>query len=156
MKDHTATTQTVKGMTNMKYIHSDFKTKKILRFIADLIVDYDYKSYDDLSDADKSMLTAYLIEAAGRSGETECIVESAHFDQTINLFKKSLIGTKEDDENFLEAIKSNAIDYYEHTMQALFDYVLTDYQTSRMEWLEDIAKYGNPDDIDENYRGQTV
>jgi len=145
----------VKGMTSMNHIHPCFKTKEVLQYIAGLIIDYNYKSINDLSDTEKGEFAALLIEASGRLGEAECIVESPHFDQTINYLKTALkADTKENNEKFLMTIKDNAINYYENTMEAIFEYVLADYQQECREWLNHVAKYGDPDTAHDRYLEQ--
>lgn len=136
----------------MNYPNPIYRTKKVLTFIADLIIDYDYDHYYDLSEDDKAELTALLSEAAGRDGEHEFIVESDNLDQTIGYFRKALAGTREDDEKFLEIIKKNAIRYYENSMETLFNYVLDDYRHERNEWLDYVAKHGDPDEAYDRYR----
>lgn len=136
----------------MNNINPCFKTKKILHFVADLIVSYDYTSYFDLSDDAKQEFTAELIEAAGRPGEAECINESANFDQLINSLKKSLkCGSKDNDLILLETIKNNAVEYYESTMEAIFNYVHEDYTAERNEWMDTLSNNGDPDEIYASY-----
>lgn len=82
-------------------IHPDFKNKNILQYIADLIINYEYDHYLDLSDADKEGLVALLI--AANPTETDFITDT----QTIAYFCKSLSGTSNDDENFYTFSKQN-------------------------------------------------
>ncbi len=137
------TTHNAKGMTNMN-IHPDFKSKKILGFIADLIIDYDYDDYDQLSDCDKSQLTAFLCEANGAYDETDTA-------QSIELFKKTLCGEMSE-QDFFEALKENAMSYYDYTMKSLFNYVHDDYQRSRREWLDYVVEHGDADKAHDLYR----
>lgn len=127
-------------------IHPCFKTKKIFQYIADLLIEYNYDSYSDLSESDKSGLLILLIEAAGRGSEAECITESTHFDQLIYYLKQTLLNdTSENREKLAEVIKDNAIEYYDHTMKNLFEYVYGDYKQERKEWLENIGKFCTED-----------
>lgn len=133
-------------------IHPDYRNKKILNYVTDLIIDYDYNHYADFSQADKEGLVALLIDADGRMDEFCCITDSTHSDETINLFKKALDGTQEDNERFLEAIKANAVHYYDRVMEELFYDVLSDYEQARHEWLDYMAKHGDPDEAYDRYR----
>lgn len=133
----------------MNNIHPDYKTKKILGYIADLITEYDYDTYSDLSESDLFGLVTLLNEAGGRIDELSFISET---DGIMALFRKSLTGNIQDNENFLDAIKTGALEYYEHTMKSLFDYVYRDYQQSRHEWLDYVAKHGDPDQAYDQYR----
>lgn len=126
-------------------IHPDYKTKKVMGFIADLIIEYGYTDYSDLTESDKAGLAALLCEASGRTDEFSCITSTSHADQTINLFRKALAGGKEEAQQFLDAIKENAIDYFDYTMNALFNWTIDDYQRSRREWQDHIYKHGDPD-----------
>ncbi len=131
-------------------IHPDFKTKKILTFIADLIISYDYNSYDDLAESDKSTLAALMNEAGGRDDELSFLVEG-DTRVFLALFRKSLTGLPEDKENLMEALKDQAVQYYDYTMHQLFDYVINDYESSRKEWLDHMAKHGDPDQATDFY-----
>jgi hypothetical protein len=115
-----ATILYAKGMTNMKSVHPIFKTKEVRHFINELIENYHYQDYSQLSESDKAQLASLLIEASGKDGEHECIVESNNFDQTMHYLKKALCGNQKDNQDFLRIIKSNAIHYYENTMESLF------------------------------------
>jgi hypothetical protein len=127
-------------------IHPDFKNKKILQYVADLIINYGYEHYSDLSDADKEGLTALLIEA--NPYETDSIIDS----HVVAYFCKSLNGTADDNENFLQIIKAKSVDYYEKTMELLFEYVNDDYESQRNEWLDFAAKHGDSDQAYDQYR----
>jgi hypothetical protein len=144
------TIRTVKGMTYMNNIHPDYKTKKILGYIADLIIEYGYDNYADLSESDLHGLVVLLNEAGGTIDELSFISEGNS--GIMSLFRKSLVGNIQDNENFLDALKTSAIQYYEHTMESLFNYVHRDYQQSRREWLDHAAKYGDPDAAYDQYR----
>lgn len=147
-----AITLFVNGMTNMKQPNPIYKTKKILTYVADLISEYGYDHYDDLSESDKSYLASLLSESAGVIGEPDFIVESDHFDKTLLYFRKALCGTASDDEKFLEVIKKNAIDYYDRSMEELFNYVLYQYRNERHECGDYIVKKDNADDLYDSYK----
>lgn len=105
----------------MYSIHSDFESSKILRFVRNLINDNGYTSFDDLCHAEKCEFAALLIEAAGSKAEHEFLTENNHLDQIISKFRKALTGLSIDDDDFVDAIKESAINYYEPIMVALFD-----------------------------------
>lgn len=98
-------------------------TPKVRQFVSEIIDEYGYQHYEDLSYCDKCEFVALLIEEAGRFHEYEFITESNHFDQVINIFKRSLRGTEKDDKYFMAMMKENAIQYYEDTMTKIFDEV---------------------------------
>ena len=136
------------GMIN---VHPEFYTKPIRQYISDLIHEYGYTHYIDLSTGDKAKLASLLIDAAGKDGY-ECIIESTNSDQTLEVFKKSLSGTNDDDEIFLETIKSNAINYYDAIMNTLFNEMMAEYISERNEWMDYVAKQTDPDAAYEQYR----
>lgn len=118
----------------MKTINPRYLSKKIRTYVSDLINDYGYKSYDRLSYSDKCSFSAFLIEASGKDAEHEFLLESRHLDQTINTFRKALLGDSIDDVKFLHTLKDNTIRYFEETMQAIFQRVQED-QWLDCEWL---------------------
>lgn len=138
----------------MKFVNPIFKTKKIKLFLADLIHDYQCDHYSKLSYSDKCELVALILEALGNGNNHEFFVESNDLDCTITLFKKSLNGTFQDNENFLDAIKEQAVKYYEETMTTLFSYALDDYEKSVHEWKDYIGKYGDSDQAYDAYKEQ--
>lgn len=130
----------------MRHIHQDFKSKKILQFVADLIIEYNYSEFSDLSESDRHHFAALLIEAAGREGELEFLTEHAFADLLVTQFRKCLISNNHgDNETFITYAKDHAVEYYEDTMQAIFEYVHSNYQQERREWLDYAAKHGDPD-----------
>lgn len=120
-----ATTRTVKGMINMTYINPCYLNKNIKNFLTDLIIDYKYEDYSELSYSDKCNFTGLLIDASGKDAEHEFLLESNNLDQVINTFKKALCNGNDD--KFLEAMKENAVNYFENTMREIFQYVVQDY-----------------------------
>ncbi len=136
----------------MKFSNPTYKTKKVKTFLVDLIHDYDYKSYDDLCFSDKCELVSLILEALERNGDHEFFVESNDMDSTLIAFRKSLNGTTEDDENFLEAMKEHAVRYYDQSMELLFQEQLDDYLSEKHEWRNYVSKYGDPDDAYDRYR----
>lgn len=130
----------------MKNINPCYLTKKVKEYVTSLISDYDYDAYDKLSNSDKCVFVAHLIEAAGRSSEHEFLTESDYLDQTIFSFRQSLLGMEEDDENFVYTMKENAIRYFESTMETIFESILEDYQADIYSCIKHAALYGNPDD----------
>jgi|HubBroStandDraft_2_1064218.scaffolds.fasta_scaffold113108_4 hypothetical protein len=115
----------LKGMRKMDYyFHPDYNTEKIRNFLDDLVHRKGYDDYSQFKKADKAEFASLLCEASGRE-EFACILEPENSDETIKFFRQALIGTKEDDNKFLHAIKNNAIHYYERTMAALFYHIYT-------------------------------
>lgn len=146
-----------KGMANMRHIHPDFKTKKILGYVADLIIEYNYNNYEELHDQDKYALAAMLLEAAGRDGELEFLTEHSYPEILIDKFRIALLSDKkEDNETFIFYAKEQAVEYYEHTMKSLFDYVHNDYQQERKEWIDFAAKHGDPDQAYDLYKENLI
>jgi len=138
-------------MTFMYNIHPDYKTKKVLTFVADLIIAYEYDSYDDLSENDLFSFIALLNEAGGVIDELSFISEDSY--TTMDSFRKYLTNNdRENLANFLDALKTSALHYYEHTMKSIFNYVYSDYQQSRREWIDHATKYGDPDAAYDQYR----
>ncbi len=125
----------------MTYPNPIYKTPKILSYLLDLISDYHYDHYYDLSESDKGKLAALLSEAAGQHGEAEFIIESPHFDSAITYFRKALSGTRKDDDKFLEIIKKNAIDYYDLSMEELFNYALSVRDEKLKNYSDNIYDY---------------
>lgn len=136
----------------MRFLNPIFKTKKVRQYIADLIMDYDYKCYGDLSNSDKCEFAALLIEASGKDSEHECIVESNDLDQLIGALRKALSGTYEDDENLLFILKENTVNYFNLTMEALFEDGFQNFEQERREWMDYVAKHGDPDEAYDRYR----
>lgn len=133
-------------------INSIYLTKKVKQHVTDLIHDYNYSNYEDLSYSDKCEFTAHLIDAAGKNSEHEFLLESNDLDKMIGAFKKSLLGNYEDDENLMFIMKENAINYFEQTMQNIFEYIFEDYEQERNGWVSYEVRYGSSDDAYESYR----
>jgi hypothetical protein len=138
----------------MEFINPIYQTPKVKGFLADLIHDYDYDCYSKLAYSDKCELVSLILEAVGRFDEHEFFVEGNDLDSTMAFFKKALSGSREDDENFLFAIKEHAVKYYEKTMELLFNDALEDYEKARDERMDQVAKYGDPDKAYDTYREQ--
>lgn len=123
-----------KQMTCLSVTGSNTTVNTFIRkFIDNLIGIYNYKSYSDLSQGDKQELTALFIEQSSRNEEFCAITETRNADQTINLFKKALIScSSEDNEAFLEAIKSNAVNYYESQIEQIFEEAIAERHSNLM------------------------
>lgn len=119
----------------MNFIHPTFKTTEVLNYIANLITDYDYKDYSDLSFYDKCELASLLIEPEG--------FEMISF-ETRESFKQMLCSTL-NEENYLFDLRENTVKYYDDIMESLFAYTLEEYVQERNAWLDEIAKYGDSD-----------
>ena len=133
-------------------INPMFKTPKVKAFIADLIIDYDRCSFDDLSHADKCEFSALLIDAYDKYSEHEFFTESKDLNQTIQSFKKALLGNHDDDENFLFTLKDNTVNYYSDIMEALFEEGYDSLQEKRYEWFDCLSMHGDPDEMYDNKR----
>lgn len=117
----------------IKAIDVCYKTKTILYFIQNLIVNKNYDSYQNLKPNEKNQLAVFLINAAGKVYESECIVESRYFNRTMTLLKTALISDlPEDNQNLVLVLKGNAVDYFEQTMRDLFDYVLENLDINKV------------------------
>lgn len=103
-------------------IHTSYKTSDVLKFTKSLICSYGYRDYKDLSIGDKQELVSYLIDTF-KHDEFCCITDAKHSDQTINLLKKTLRG-EADVNTLFDTIKTNAMDYYDSTMEEIFNYTL--------------------------------
>lgn len=135
----------------MKSIHPAFKTKKVLSHVADLIIEHGYDYYTDLSEGDKCELAALLNEVGGSDDEFCFLTEgdnelAAHFRNVL------IRPSPTNQESLIETLRDNAIHYYDYTMDALFNYVKDDYKQSRNEWLDHMAKHGDPDKAYDLYR----
>lgn len=129
----------------MIFANPTFNTPKIRQFIYDLINDYDYKHYKELSFSDRCEFTNLLIEAAGRSGEKECLIESNDLDQVIYQLKKSLRDPRDNGHDLVFIMKEAVIHYYDETMETLFNHALSDYAEEKEDWLDYIGNHGDPD-----------
>lgn len=119
----------------MHNIHQDFRSKKILNYVRQLIHAYSYKQFTDLSNGDLCEFVALLIEAGGMTDAFNCITDSVHSDQNINLFRAALVGKKDANETFIDTLKDNAINYYSYTMNQIFDYTINDYESEICKWV---------------------
>lgn len=98
--------------------------KEAKNFIRELIIDYRYKNYFQLSKSDKSNLASILSKSYRPQDEIDFISETdPHY--LMNLFRGYLMTKKESSkEMFLEAMEDTLINYYDKTMKELFE----DYQ----------------------------
>lgn len=126
----------------MKFANPIYLTEKVKQLVHDFINDYEYDSYDQLSHSDKCSFSALLIEAAGKNSEHEFLCESNHLDQTIDAFKKALLGSTADGLDFLHTLKENTILYFEGSMEAVFNQIFEEYEQDTRCWEEDVRKYG--------------
>lgn len=136
----------------MKFVNPMFKTPKVKQFIAGLIIDYDYNSFSDLSHSDKCEFSALLIDAYDKHSEHEFLTESNDLDQTISAFKQALRGSGDDDEHFLFVMKDNTVRYYSDIMEALFNDGYDNFKQERHEWVDYMAKHGDPDEAYDRYQ----
>lgn len=116
-----ATQQTfvlAKGIARMKSINPIFLTKEVNDFVYDLISDYSYRKYSDLSFSDKTQLAGILMKI---SADGECIVESKNYTKLMGKISKCLIaGTPQAKISLYDNVAETAIDYYNDTMREIF------------------------------------
>lgn len=138
--------QVSKDQTMTINIHPDFKSTKILNFIGDLITTYGYKSFNDLSFDEQAEIASLLIEVDDPLefiGNTRLITKS--ISQALNH------QTLNSQENLIETLKTEAVDYYYSIIRSIFDYVLEDYESERKSWLDQLVKQGDPDEAYDRY-----
>ena len=105
-----------------------------------------------LSESDKAELASLLIETDNSEGY-ECLVASKYSDETINALIRALKTEKAATDAYLvETIKKNAIQYFDETMQLLFEEEMSTYISERNQWLDEVGRYGDPDDLYNQYR----
>lgn len=136
---------------SMKYIPVCFNNKTVKGFMADLIIEYGYQHFDDLTIADKSEFAAVLIEASGRDAEYECLVESDNMDSIMARIKAVLQSKSDSSDQLIQTLKETIINYYHGTMEAIFWDVLEDYDSARREWLDFAANNGDEDQAHEQF-----
>lgn len=134
------------------FFNQCYSTRKVRQFVADLIIDKNCKSFYDLSHQDKYIFSALLIEAAGPKSEHECLLESNDLDKIMVYIKESLIGNGEYEKSLAVLLKENAVNFYNDTMQAIFENGLENFDQERREWIDQAIKYGNPDEAYDRYR----
>jgi hypothetical protein len=131
----------------MQVVNGYFNTPKVRSFILDLIKDHDRKKYSDLTYADKCAFASILINTSEKSAEAECIIESNDLFQIIYFLKDALLGNRIADQNLITTIKNVAVEYYEETMEILFESVLNDYEIDQADWNKYLIRNGDPDDV---------
>lgn len=86
----------------------------------DFLIDLGYQSFDNLSDADKDILTSECIDVLGEDAYS-CIIEE-NFMSTVSQFKKFLLSrNKEDSHNLADVMRENAVNYFGESLNQLFD-----------------------------------
>jgi len=107
---------------NKYYINPCYLNNETQDFIYELIIDYGYKSYFNLSLSDKYKLSTILSKASGESDELNFMSEmDSHY--LMNLFRRSVLSQKEMDKDyFMQEMQKFFIEYYDHTMKELFEY----------------------------------
>lgn len=126
-----------------------FLTKQVKRYILSLIVDYNYKNFSDLSHSDKCELASYLIDSYSKQDEHEFLIQSPLLTHIIFSFKKSLKGHITDDENFLAFMKESTVDYFEPTMETLFNEIYHDHTMDILTETLHLKRYGDADNLRE-------
>lgn len=131
------------GKSKMPGYHPVFNTKRIRSFLVDLVIDNDH--YNDLSFNEKFDFACELIAVAGN----EYLYESDLHDVTRYLLKN-------EDDNIPFVLKKLAVDYYDEVMRTMFDEAAYDFKQERNEWLDKVAKEGDPDEAYERYRNSFI
>lgn len=125
------TIQTVKGMTNMNNrtinIPNYMYDERIYSY-AESLIDEGFLSYHAISTSDKEHFITLIIDVLGEEAY-QILIGSDNLDKTLHLFAKYLKSkSKIDSENFISALRENALDYYDYYLQNLFDEVLSRQQ----------------------------
>lgn len=136
----------------MTFVNPNFDTREIRHFCIDLIIQSECKDFYDLTNSDLSELASLMIQAAGKDGENECLIQSDDLDEIIFFLKKSLAGTTNDDQRLVSSIKKAAIHYYYPIMQAIFNDVLANILGDQVAESTYKARFGDPDDAYDRYR----
>lgn len=128
----------------MKNINPIFLNKEIKNFVYDLISDYSYRKYTELSFSDKTQLSGLLMKA---SGDGECIVESSNYCDLMRNISSSLINDNAQSKQYIyNEIAETAVDYYDEIMSGIFAHVYSEMREEYEKWSDKIQKYGDPDD----------
>lgn len=130
----------------MKYISECFYTKPLLKLI-DNLIDDGFRSYENLSDADKDNIVALCIDALGDEA-FECIMAS--FDTISNLKKYILTGKRDDAYDLAIMMRDAASDYFRDVMECLFIERLN--QSESYNSLEHRLFYREKPEIEEMWR----
>lgn len=118
-------------------MQNKFYTRAIRSYLEDIINSYHYTRYAQVTEMERSELAGLFIEAAGKDGEAECLVESPNLDQIAQYLKNMLIGTREHEMQFVNFMREQAIDYYNELMEEAFNHVLKDMEWER--WSDTIG-----------------
>jgi hypothetical protein len=110
-------------MNNNYFIHPNYLgSQKIRECIEELIIDYRYKSYSQLTLSDKYKLSTIISKESGINDETNFFTERDS-GYLMNLFRRYVLTQKDIDKDyFMQEMKNSLIDYYDETMRQLFDY----------------------------------
>ncbi len=103
-------------------IHTSYKKKAILDYINDLITEYKYTQYDDLTQCDRNDLYILMIEHGGRSDEFCFITQTMYADFILSKIKESIRSPKPID--LSGAFMMGAANYYDDTAEELFNYCM--------------------------------
>lgn len=98
-----------------------FKNKPLIEAIKDFIWD-SKKSYYELDDVDKAKLAGLCMQGQDRFSRSDCIIQTDGFDKFENQFEKFLLTSDKDESiEMIETLRKSAIEYYEETLDSLFD-----------------------------------
>lgn len=118
-----------------------YNTKEIRSHLFDLVAENDH--FDDLTSSEKFDFAKLFIKVAG--------IEFLYESDAATLLPSLL---SDDQDGLVDDIKQIAIDYYETTMKNLFDEARSEYQAERAEWLDCVAKNGDPDEAYDQFRDE--
>jgi hypothetical protein len=139
------------------YIHPSYKTKQILEFVEEIICDYSYRSFSDVTLSDKYKLASMLSIQDGYADLLSFLTESNNADQIMALFRKSITSPKQSHTDaFLEALKETYLDYYVTTMENLFNYVKEGIDSDKEAYIDHVRIYGDEDAAYDNYRSNNL
>lgn len=137
----------------MDFRVSTYYTPEIHLFVANLVHTYSYDSFDDLSDDDKYQFASLLLNSIKGNADHEFFGEGQEFPHTIESLKRLLTtGLHEDEEAFVFQLKKHILKYYDKSMRSLFEYIHTDFQSEKNQWLDQACHRGDPDYAFDQYR----
>lgn len=139
------------GVTvNKMFIHPFYNTKEARQYCADLIYDYNYEEYAQLTIDDKCKFSAILL-VGGEKLDDEVIVENKELPHLLVHIGKLLLN-EGDLTAFNDDLKKAVVDYYDGLMNKIFTDVYTDWVLSQDEWYQWSAKQTDPDRAFSIYR----
>ncbi len=90
------------------------------------LIQIGYKSFNQLIDFDKEKLISQIIKTLGNDAYN-LIIDSEHFDKTLNHFSDFLLSESVNDAfKLAKTMRQNAIEYYADNLNDLFEYLIYD------------------------------